>query len=72
MNFQVIAESIVHSDRRLLIGREGRGYIQLDASSMPIAVSERDFARLRAMQHYRPTPTIRMPLAEGQYRQVAD
>ncbi len=54
MDYQVVAESIVHQDRRLLIGREGNGYIQLDSSSLPIAVSDRDFARLRMMGHYRP------------------
>ncbi len=53
MDYQVVAESIVHPDRRLLIGREGTGYIQLDGSSPPIAVSDRDFARLRMMAHYR-------------------
>lgn len=54
MDYKIIAESTVHSDRRLLIGGEGRGYIQLDASSRPIAVPARDFARLRSMRHYRP------------------
>jgi hypothetical protein len=66
MSYQIIAESDVHPGRRLLRGRDGDGYIQLDSNTEPIAVPEQDFARLRAMQHYRsvtPDP-IYDPLAD--------
>lgn len=53
MCYQIIAESDVHPGRRLLRGNDGDGYIQLDSDAEPIAVPEHDFARLRAMQHYR-------------------
>ncbi len=73
MDYKIIAESTVHSERRLLIGREGRGYIQLDASSKPIAVPERDFARLRSMRHYRPVRRSRATARPAVLsRQIAD
>lgn len=53
MNFQTIAESEVHPGRRLLVGHNGDGYIQLEADTEPIAVSKSDFLRLRTMRHYR-------------------
>lgn len=73
MDLQIIAESVVHSERRLLIGREGRGFIQLDASSMPIEVPADDFARLRAMHHYRPVIDLgALSIEESYLHQVAD
>jgi hypothetical protein len=73
MDLQIIAESVVHRERRLLIGREGRGYIQLDSSSKPIEVPEEDFARLCAMQHYRTlVSTIGLAVDESYLHQVAD
>lgn len=57
MDFQIIAESVVHPGRRLLVGRDGDGYIQLDMGAEPIAVPEHDFVRLLAMRHYRFIPT---------------
>jgi hypothetical protein len=73
MDLQIIAQSQVHSERRLLIGRGGRGYIQLDASSLPIEVPARDFARLRSMEHYRPLSQPSVALLEESYvNQVAD
>jgi predicted transcriptional regulator len=53
MDYQIIAESILHSERRLLLGRDGRGYIQLDSITAPLEVSQQDFERLRSMRHYR-------------------
>ncbi len=73
MDLQVIAESVVHSERRLLVGREGRGYIQLDSSSLPIEVPRHDFERLRSMGHYRTvTASSRRMLEESYVHQVAD
>ena len=53
MDYQIIAESNVHPGRRLLVGRDGDGYIQLETDAAPIAVPEHDFVRLLAMRHYR-------------------
>ena len=53
MDFQIVAESVVHPGRRLLVGRDGDGYIQLSMDDTPIAVPEYDFVRLLAMRHYR-------------------
>lgn len=73
MDFQVIAESVVHRERRLLVGREGGGYIQLDSASLPIPVPDDVFARLRSMTHYRPVPTfVNSMLEDGLLHQVAD
>jgi hypothetical protein len=52
MYFQIIAESDVHPGRRLLRGLDGDCYIQLEPDTKPIALSQRDFDRLRAMHHY--------------------
>jgi hypothetical protein len=52
-SYRVVAESMVHSGRRLLVNRHGTGYIQLDQHSVPIAMPDEDFARLCAMRHYR-------------------
>jgi len=56
MDYQVIAESIIHLGRRLLVGGDGDGYIQLAIGADPIAVPEHDFIRLLAMRHYRIVP----------------
>jgi hypothetical protein len=53
MEFQIIAESVIHPGRRLLVGSDGDGYIQLELGTAPIAVPEHDFVRLLAMRHYR-------------------
>lgn len=52
VEYRVIAESAVHRDRRLLVDRIGQGYLQLDRVSDPLPLSDRDFARLRSMEHY--------------------
>ncbi len=73
MNLQVIAESIVNNERRLLVGHEGRGYIQLDSSSLPIEVPPHDFERLRSMGHYRPVAASSTRMLEESFvHQVAD
>ena len=56
MDYQVIAESAIHQGRRLLVGGDGDGYIQLAMGTDPIAVPEHDFVRLLAMRHYRIVP----------------
>jgi hypothetical protein len=56
MDYHVIAESIVHQGRRLLVGCDGEGYIQLAIGTDPIAMPEHDFVRLLAMRHYRIVP----------------
>jgi hypothetical protein len=53
MDYQVVAESVVHPGRVLMVGRDGDGYIKLETESTPIAVPELDFVRLLAMSHYR-------------------
>lgn len=53
MDFEVIAENALCPGRRLLVGSDGSGYLQLGAAQAPIPVSDDDFARLQAMSHYR-------------------
>ena len=58
MDYQIIAESNIHPGRRLLVGCNGDGYIQLAIGAEPIAMEEHDFVRLLVMRHYRLVPAI--------------
>jgi hypothetical protein len=52
MDYQIVAESAIHRGRRLLIGSDGAGYLQVDPGIPPVLLSDADFARLRSMHHY--------------------
>lgn len=58
-DYRVVAESTLHRGRRLLINAHGDGYLQLGANSLPLPLAPHDFARLRAMRHYRPVASGR-------------
>lgn len=53
-HYRVIAESVIHPGRRLLMNRRGEGFLQLESDSTPQPVPPADFARLRRMSHYQP------------------
>lgn len=54
VGYRIVAESTVHSGRRLLVDFNGDGYLQLAPGAGLLPVSAKDFERLCKMQHYRP------------------
>lgn len=56
--YRIVAESVVHPGRRLLVNHLGEGFLQLGINAMPLPVSREDFDRLRRMEHYRPVAVL--------------
>lgn len=54
--YRVVAESMIHRGRRLLMNEQGDGFIQINDEALPLPLDRRDFARFMKMRHYRPTP----------------
>lgn len=54
--YRVVAESMVHRGRRLLMNDRGDGFLQINDEALPLPLDKRDFARFMKMRHYRPMP----------------